>query len=105
MAKLPIDYHPKARLEAMEAFDWYRVRSLLAAKRFQRELEDAQRDIKDLPDAWPVYLAGTRHYLLKRFPYVVVYRRLELQIEIVAVAHTRREPGYWGNRLEDLESS
>jgi toxin ParE1/3/4 len=105
MAKLPIDYHPMARLEAMEVFDWYRVRSLLAAERFQRELEEAQRVIQDLPDAWPPYLAGTRHYLLKRFPYGVVYRRQESQIEIVAVAHTRREPGYWADRFEDLETS
>ena len=103
MAKLPIDYHPMARLEAMEAFDWYRERSLPAAQRFQRELEEAQRAIQDLPDAWPGYLAGTRHYLLKRFPYGVVFRRVESQIEILAIAHTRREPGYWGARLEDLE--
>jgi plasmid stabilization system protein ParE len=103
MAKLKIDYHPMARLEAMDAFDWYRLHNLLAAERFQRELEKAQQAIQDLPDAWPMYLAGTRHYLIKRFPYAVVYRLLESRIEIVAVAHARRKPGYWVDRLEDSE--
>jgi plasmid stabilization system protein ParE len=88
----------------MDAFDWYRVHSLLAAEKFQHELEKAQEAIQDLPNAWSVYLAGTRHYLFKRFPYAVVYRLLESRIEIVAVAHARRQPSYWRDRLEDSAS-
>jgi toxin ParE1/3/4 len=99
---LPIEYHEMARLEAMDAFDWYWVRSPAAAERFQRELGIAQLAIQDFPEAWSPYLCGTRHYLLKRFSYHVIYRRIETRIQIVAVAHTRREPGYWTERVEDL---
>src|SRR5215813_9025889 len=100
MAKLPIEYHEMARLEAMSAFNWYWERSPAAAARFQRELETAQSAIQDLPEAWSPYLCGTRHYLLKRFSYHVIYRQVESRIQIVAVAHTRREPGYWSERIE-----
>src|SRR4051812_10140822 len=103
MAKLPIDYHEVARIEAFDAFDWYRVRSVRVAENFQRELEQAQFAIQNSPEAWPTYLSGTRHYLLKRYPYVVVYRILESRIEIVAVAHTRREPEYWVDRLQSSD--
>jgi len=36
---------------------------------------------------------------LPRFPYAVVYRDQPERIEIVAVAHAARRPGYWQNRL------
>jgi hypothetical protein len=35
---------------------------------------------------------------MKRFPYLVFYRILDADIEIVAVAHEKRRPGYWTNR-------
>jgi plasmid stabilization system protein ParE len=99
MVKLPIEYHPAARLEAFDAFNWYLERSHLAAERFQEQLETAQRAIQDDPETWPVYLGNTRHYRLKRYPYIVVYRIRKDLVEVLAVAHARREPGYWVDRL------
>jgi plasmid stabilization system protein ParE len=99
MAKLPIEYHPEARLEADDAFDWYLERSVRAAERFYLELEKAHTAIQDLPESWAKYLYGTRRYILNRYPYVVVYRVANQRIEVIAVAHGRREPGYWRHRL------
>jgi toxin ParE1/3/4 len=100
MAKLPIKYHPVARLEADWAFDWYRDRSRRTADRFQRELERGQSAIQNAPDGWAAYLHGTRRYLLKRFPFVMVYRVVAHRIEIIAVAHGHRRPGYWADRMK-----
>jgi hypothetical protein len=36
--------------------------------------------------------------LLKHFPYVVFFRIDSSAIEIVAVAHAKRRPGYWLDR-------
>jgi len=36
---------------------------------------------------------------ISELPYAVVYRDQPEQIEIVAVAHGARRPGYWRNRL------
>ncbi|MCL4204555.1 MAG: hypothetical protein KJ000_18875 [Pirellulaceae bacterium] len=55
--------------------------------------------IQSHPERWADYWFGTRHYLMKRFPFVIVYRVTANHIEIVAVAHARREPGYWRKRL------
>jgi hypothetical protein len=37
--------------------------------------------------------------MVNRFPYFVVFRDLPRKIQIVAVAHAKRRPSYWANRL------
>jgi toxin ParE1/3/4 len=99
MAKLPVDFHPDASFEKDAAFDWYAHRSAHAAEAFYVALEDARTSIQISPESWAEYLFGTRRYLLKGFPYVIVYRVTHHRIEIIAVAHGRRKPGYWKDRL------
>jgi toxin ParE1/3/4 len=45
-----------------------------------------------------MHLHGTRKFLLRRFPYAVVYRITESAIQVIAVAHGRRRPSYWKSR-------
>jgi toxin ParE1/3/4 len=103
MARRSIGYHPAARLEADDAFSWYWDRSLSAADQFQKELEKAQATIQASPELWAEYMHGTRRYLLKQFPFVIVYRVTATRIEIIAIAHGQREPGYWIDRLRSAE--
>jgi|tagenome__1003787_1003787.scaffolds.fasta_scaffold20206031_2 toxin ParE1/3/4 len=99
MAKLPIVIHVDAHAEQEAAFDWYRVRSLDAARAFVHEIEQARVAIQESPESWAAYSHATRRYLLKHFPYVVVYRLSAERIEIVAIAHGRRKTAYWVERL------
>ena len=99
MDKLPIEFHPEARAEVLVAFQWYLERSPSAAEAFLQAVAHAEPAICNSPETWPEYLHGTRRYLLRRFPFVIVYRVKEHRIEIVAVAHGHRRPGYWSNRL------
>jgi plasmid stabilization system protein ParE len=98
MASLPLFVHPDARSDALEAYDWYSQRSQQAAEAFPEELRVAGRAIERSPKRWTCYLFGTRRYLMKRFPFVIIYRVSNERIEIIAVAHGRRRPGYWRNR-------
>jgi toxin ParE1/3/4 len=41
---------------------------------------------------------GARRVPLRRFPYFVIYRERNAEIQIVAFAHTSRKPGYWRHR-------
>lgn len=99
MEMLPIEYHPEARLELIGALEWYSDRSRESAQNFYQQIERAQEAIQKDPHTWAVYLYGTRRYLLKRFDYVVVYRVLNDRIQFIVIAHGRRKPGYWGDRL------
>ena len=40
-----------------------------------------------------------RRRAVRRFPYHVVYLEAPSQIWILAIAHDRRKPGYWKDRL------
>jgi len=94
----PVEFHPDAVLEAQSAFTWYRDRNDSAAEAFLAELDRAVELISESPIRWPIHIHGTRRFLLRRFPFGVVYRELGETLQIVAVAHGRRKPGYWKGR-------
>ena len=94
-----IKFNPAARNEAKKARQWYARRSQSAPIRFMAELDHAVEEVASNPDRWAAYLHGTRCYKLGRFPYVLVYALQNGIIEIYAVAHTSRRPGYWRRRL------
>jgi plasmid stabilization system protein ParE len=100
MSPLPIEFHPEARTDALEAYHWYAKRSERAAEAFRESIKAAGESIRQSPERWASYLHGTRRYLLKRFPFVIVYRLTKHRIEIIAVAHGRRKPGFWKVRLD-----
>jgi plasmid stabilization system protein ParE len=91
--------HPEALSEAAAAVSWYSERSLRAPLAFIAEIDKAIESISAAPDRWPILEAGCRRFPLYRFPYFIVYRQKSEQlIQVVAVAHARRKPGYWRNR-------
>ena len=99
MSPRQIDVHPEAVAEARAAVQWYRERSTSAADAFLVELDLAVERIAENPEMYPHYVRGTRRYLLQRFPFYLVYREIAGKLEIVAIAHGRRKPGYWKKRV------
>jgi toxin ParE1/3/4 len=99
MAALPVEIHADALEETREARRWYAQRSPAAALRFLGELDTAIDAIAQHPDRWPTHLHGTRRYLLKRFPFLLVYQVRDDRVVVIACQHGRRRPGYWRDRL------
>jgi plasmid stabilization system protein ParE len=95
----PASVHPEAEAEADEAFEWYWSRSESAALAFNAELRGAFGFLQRSPQMCALYLRETRRVLLHRFPYFVVFRELPRKIQIIAVAHAKRRPGYWRGRI------
>jgi plasmid stabilization system protein ParE len=95
-----VEYLDEAIGEAEAAARWYAERSASAADGFADEIDAAMAAIEQNPNAWPVHDYGTRHYLLRRYPFRVVYRVEVSRILIVAVAHAHRRPAYWKSRVE-----
>ena len=88
-------YLAEARREVVEAFEWYLERSPQAAAAFLHELDHALTIIGEAPDIWPQYERETRRYVLRKFPFSVIYRVVDTTVQVVAVAHQSRKPGYW----------
>lgn len=97
MPGIAVEVHPAARLEMQAAYRWYFERNPTAAA-LLAEIDDAIRVIGEAPARLPPYLEGTRRFVLRRFPFSVVFRASTTSALVVAFAHGRRRPGYWHNR-------
>jgi plasmid stabilization system protein ParE len=93
-----IRFHPAAAAEVEAAVQWYAERSPVAARAFAAEVSTCVERVGEAPERWPRYVHGTRRYLLPHFPFSLVYRVRNGDVEIVAVAHHMRRPGYWRSR-------
>lgn len=88
-----------AEAEADVAFDWYWERSPAAALCFHVELASTLRALPHASQPALPYVHGTRRILLHRFPYFIVFRELLHEIQVIAIAHAKRRPGYWTPRV------
>ncbi len=96
-----VEYYPEAKSEIREAARWYDSKVDGLGLEFLLEVKDAETYIVQNPELWSYYEAGTRRYILHRFPFAVIYLTSKERIQIVAVAHCKRKSGYWKNRLKE----
>jgi len=91
-------FHPEAAVEVETAALHYEEHGPGLRGDFLSELEFTINRIIERPWAWGRISPNERRCRMGRFPYGVVYRILDDEIEIVAVMHLHREPGYWAGR-------
>ena len=101
MTGLRIDLHPGARDDYLESLDWYLDRRVRVAQRFQEEFANSLNRIAAHPELAAADSEGIRWTKMEPFPHLVYYRlKDDKTIQVLAVAHTRRRPGYWRNRAK-----
>lgn len=89
----------EAEAEYWEALAWYQARSDRAASGFEDAVARAIERIGEAPESFPTCdEEGFRFILLNRYPYSLIYRLIGGVVQVVAIAHSRRRPGYWSNR-------
>jgi plasmid stabilization system protein ParE len=65
---------------------------------FTGEVEHALAQIAANPDIGSPMRRGARKLLVRRFPYLVIYRVLPDHVLVLAVGHQRRHPDFWLGR-------
>ena len=98
MPRATVEFLPEAVAEAREAQQWYRERNEAAADAFLAKLDRLAELVARAPDVWLKYLHATQHIVFRGFPYLLVFRRRQDLVEVIAVAHAKRRPGYWKRR-------
>lgn len=86
---------PSAEADYQQALNWYRSRSAQAAAGFEAATEVALQRIRDAPEQWPYCDERHRFYILRRYPYCIVYRFKQDHVLVVAVADARRDLWFW----------
>jgi toxin ParE1/3/4 len=92
--------HPEAEADLRDASEFYRERAdKTLAQSFLAEFEQSLTILLRHPGLGSSWKGrGRRRYLMKRFPYSLVYTISDQEIRILAVAHHSRRPGYWLGR-------
>jgi toxin ParE1/3/4 len=97
-------FHSEATAELEEAVSFYEGRSQGLGSALLAEVELAASRIQEHPGIGSPYKeTAFRHYVLRRFPFLIFYLELPDAIWIAAVAHGKRRPGYWRHREIELE--
>ena len=96
--------HPGASADLTSAGDWYEQQLSGLGADLADEVDHALDAIAERPMTWPLWpevgeAVGVRRFLLARFPFAVGCIVEGSEIVVLAVAHLRRRPGYWLDRL------
>jgi len=89
---------PAARVELIEAQDWYERAAPGLGRRFREVAFQVDR-IAAHPKRFPEIMADVRRARLRRFPYGLFFRQLEDAIYAVACFHASRDPLVWQSRI------
>jgi plasmid stabilization system protein ParE len=95
------EFHPEAEQELYEAASRYESEVSELGFRLADEVERVILLLLDHPELGSRLDDELRHFVLRRFPFSVVYAVASDVVYIVAVAHGSREPGYWRPRVQD----
>jgi toxin ParE1/3/4 len=104
--KKPVRLEPEAQAELDEAVAWYDAQTerLNVGDQLLDDVTAALDVIAQSPRLWSLVPGvaediGARRYVLKAFPYSLVFLELAQEISVIAFAHGARRPGYWRSRL------
>ena len=91
---------PEAEVELFAAADWYESRKPGLGADLVAAVDEALELILEAPLASPVWDPRLSHRIrvVRRFPYAVFFVVDHDDIDVVAIAHRKRTPGYWSER-------
>jgi plasmid stabilization system protein ParE len=100
---LPLRISDEAAAEMAEAARWYEQNRPRLGVELLAAVDAAVAQIRDNPRIGSpvpgVDDQGLRRVFVRRFPYQVVYLELSDRLQVLAIAHDRRRPAYWVDRL------
>ncbi|MBP6003907.1 MAG: type II toxin-antitoxin system RelE/ParE family toxin [Pyrinomonadaceae bacterium] len=98
--RLDVEFYPEAENELAEGAEYY----FGVEPRFEGEfLDEAFRaisHIRENPASCPLVVDSIRRKVLGKYPYSIFYIETNDLIRVIAVAHHKRRPLYWLNRLQ-----
>lgn len=96
---MKVEFHPTAIEEFVETAAFYESTVTGLGAGFISDVERVVDLLETHPRLGQRIEEGFRRIVLARFPYSLVYAVETDGIWIVAVAHHRRRPGYWQERI------
>ena len=93
-------FHPEAETEHLDTVAYYESQQRGLGSLYLSEFEDVMEQVCRFPMRYPVERKpDVRRVRLKRFPFTVLFRESDGDIQVLAVAHHHRRPAYWLRRI------
>lgn len=101
---MEIAWHPDAQGEFDADIDWYEARGAGLGDRFEVAVDEVAYTVLEWPESgavWPGWdsIPVVRSRRGAGFPYRLVYLVQATELVVIALAHQKRKPGYWRDRL------
>ena len=96
--------HPEASLEALEAAAMIKADDPIQGEYFKEALGNAISKVRRDPLIYRRFDGEFRKAKVGKFTYSLVFRLRNDVVEILAVMHLHRRPGYWKSRQETWRS-
>ena len=96
---LAVEFHPDAQEDLYWAMDWYNAERAGLGNVFVAAVERTAQMAANAPLLGSFVGKELRRVLVPAFPFAIVYAVEPQTLWIIAVAHFRRRPTYWRDRL------
>ena len=96
-----LDWHDEAQEEFGDSAVYYELQAEDLGERFVARMESALARILSAPLIPRCFDGECRKVRVEKFPYAIIYRIRGEELQILAVMHAKRKPGYWKDRLQD----
>ena len=93
-----VRFHPDAEQEFREAVLWYENQRTGLGSEFVLSIDESIERIRKSPEAYPEIYGHVRKIVVRRFPFAVFYDTTSLELRVIAVFHSRRDPQRWKSR-------
>ena len=88
-----------ADIELLDTYHYYEKLSENLGKRFLREFQNITQNISKFPLSNQLISNNTRHAVMNNFPYFLLYVVEDDLVLITCIAHQRKNPNYYIDRL------
>jgi len=95
----PIRFLPEARDEYDAAADYYEQQQAGLGGDFIARVREVLQRIAANPKLHGAVYQDVRKAIVRRFPYIVLYREDAGEVIVISVFHTARDPSVWQSRI------
>ncbi len=101
---MSIAFHPAAKAELLVAIEYYESRETGLGASFFAEIDNWLRQVERFPASGAIVRGfevhnAVRSFVVRRFPCTIVTALIREELVVLAIADTRRAPGYWASRI------
>ena len=97
---MKIEFLEEAQLEFDEAIEYYDNESTGLGNAFLEEVLNTIDRITKFPEAWHPLSGNIRRCQTRRFPFGVIYIKIENLILVISISHLHRKPNHWQDRIK-----